>query len=642
MSMVDFFNFSLYHAWLIPALPFLAFVLIVFGLRRENKAAAAAAIILTGSSFLLALGIVGAVLQRPELIEKPLVYSARWFSMAGLSVEMGCLIDATSAMMLFVVTLISTLVMIYSIGYMHGDEGFTRFFAYLSLFAASMLGLVIAKNFLQLFVFWELVGLCSYLLIGYYYYKVSAREAAKKAFMTTRVGDFGLLVGIVMVQVFMGTMDFVELSAKLPVFAKEAPILLSVIGLLVFIGPIGKSGQFPLHVWLPDAMEGPSPVSALIHAATMVVAGVYLVARAFTLFSVAPEVQHFIAYLGGFTAFFAASIALTQREMKRILAYSTVSQLGYMMMALGVGSLTASMFHLMTHAYFKALMFLAAGSALHALHGTADIFKMGGLSRKMPWTAAFMVTGAIAIAGIPPFAGFWSKDEILVMTKLHGFTGLYYLASLTAFMTAFYMFRMVFTAFFGEEKPENHPHESPVSMLLPMGILAGLSVVGGLVGAPFLEKGFAYWVHYGEYHHPEFHADVAGTSVLLALAGIGLAWTIYGAKKISAESLAEKAGVLYKLSYNKYYVDELYQWIAKVFADGTAKVLYWLDVHVIDGIVNGLGYLTAFLGNRLRYVQTGQVQQYALVFFTSIVLILLISGLLGTATAGVQSGGVVG
>jgi len=637
--MVDFFNFSLYHAWLIPALPFLAFLLIAFGLRKEEKAAAATAILLTGSSFVLSLGIIGAVLARPELIEKPIVYSIRWFSMAGLSVEMGCLVDAVSAMMLFVVTLISTLVMIYSTGYMQGDEGFTRFFAYLSLFASSMLGLVIATNFLQLFVFWELVGLCSYLLIGYYYYKVSAREAAKKAFMTTRVGDFGLLVGIVMVQVFLGTMNFVELSEKMPQFAKEAPVLISAIGLLVFIGPIGKSGQFPLHVWLPDAMEGPSPVSALIHAATMVVAGVYLVARAFTLFAVAPEVQHFVAYLGGFTAFFAASIAVTQREMKRILAYSTVSQLGYMMMALGVGSLTASMFHLMTHAYFKALMFLAAGSALHALHGTADIFKMGGLYRKMPWTAAFMVIGAIAIAGIPPFAGFWSKDEILSVTKLHGFTGLYYLASITAFITAFYMFRMVFTAFFGKENAENHPHESPVSMLAPMGILAALSIVGGIVGAPFLDKGFGYWVRYGPYHVPEFHLDVAGTSVFLALAGITLAWLIYGVKKVSSDSLAQKAGILYTLSYNKYYIDELYQWINKVIVDGIGKVLYWVDIHIVDGVINGLASLTAFLSQRFRYLQTGQVQHYALVFFASIVLMLLISGILGTATAGIQSGG---
>ncbi|MCX7779771.1 MAG: NADH-quinone oxidoreductase subunit L [Negativicutes bacterium] len=640
--MTDFVNFALYHAWLIPALPFLAFVLIVFGLRRHEKAAAATAISLTGISFLLALGVAGAVFSRPELVEKPLVYSARWFSMAGLSVEMGCLIDGTSAMMLFVVTLISTLVMIYSTGYMHGDEGFTRFFAYLSLFAASMLGLVIATNFLQLFVFWELVGLCSYLLIGYYYYKVSAREAAKKAFMTTRVGDFGLLVGIVLIQTFLGTMDFVELSGKLPAFAKEAPVLLTTIGFLVFIGPIGKSGQFPLHVWLPDAMEGPSPVSALIHAATMVVAGVYLVARAFTMFSVAPEAQHFVAYLGGFTAFFAASIALTQREMKRILAYSTISQLGYMIMALGVGSLTASMFHLMTHAYFKALMFLAAGSALHALHGKADIFEMGGLYRKMPWTAAFMVIGAIAIAGIPPFAGFWSKDEILVMTKLHGFTGLYYLASVTAFMTAFYMFRMVFTAFFGKENPENHPHESPVSMLVPMGVLAVLSVVGGLVGAPFVAKGFGYWVRYGAYHHPEFHADVAGISVLLALLGIALAWTIYGAKKVAAKDLAAKAGFLYTLSYNKYYIDELFQWINRVFADGTGKILYWVDLYIVDGIVNGLARLTAFAGERFRYVQNGQVQHYALVFFASVVFIILLSGLLGVTTAGVQSGGVAG
>ena len=639
--MQNFFEFALYHAWLIPALPALSFMLIVFLLRKSEKAASLTAIGLTSLSFLLALGVAGGIFGRQKLIAEPLTYGMRWFSMPGLKVEMGCLVDPLSGMMLFVVTLISTLVMIYSIGYMQKDPGYTRFFAYLSLFAASMLGLVLATNLLQLFVFWELVGLCSYLLIGFYYEKVSACEAAKKAFMTTRVGDFGLLVGIVLVQVMFSTLDFMELQTKLPLFANKP--LLAAISLLIFVGPIAKSGQFPLHVWLPDAMEGPSPVSALIHAATMVVAGVYLVARAFSLFTFTPDTMTFIAYLGGFTAFFAATIAVTQREMKRILAYSTISQLGYMMMALGIGGFTASLFHLMTHAYFKALMFLAAGSVLHALHGKADIFEMGGLYRKMPWTSAFMLIGALAIAGIPPFAGFWSKDEILLTAKLNGFNGLYWLASLTAFLTAFYIFRMVFTAFFGKANSQDHPHESPYTMLAPMATLAVLSVVGGFAGAPWLEEGFGFWVRPGAYHHPEFDWTVGITSVLLALGGISLAWLIYGARKLSSDELAQKSGILYRLSYNKYYIDELYQWVAAVFADGTAKVLYWVDLYIVDGFINALAQLTGWLGERLRYLQTGQVQTYALVLFVSVVVMLLIGGLAGGGAAALALiGGITG
>ncbi|ABZ84760.1 proton-translocating NADH-ubiquinone oxidoreductase, chain l [Heliomicrobium modesticaldum Ice1] len=636
---MDFALFSLNNAWLIPLLPFVAFVLIAFPFKNMEKTASTTAILFCGASFLLSLGVVAGILQHPELIEQPFIKEVRWFSMPGLSITMGQYIDPISAMMLFVVTLVATMVMIYSTGYMHGDPGYTRFFAYLSLFACSMLGLVIATNLLQMFIFWELVGLCSYLLIGYYYFKDSAREAAKKAFMTTRIGDFGLLLGIMFLQINFGTLEFAELADKLPAFALAHPALITLIGILVFIGPIGKSGQFPLHVWLPDAMEGPSPVSALIHAATMVVAGVYLVARAFTLFQVAPEAQHFVAYIGGFTAFFAASIALTQREMKRILAYSTVSQLGYMMMALGVGSLTASMFHLMTHAFFKALMFLAAGSALHALHGTADIFEMGGLRKKMPWTAAFMVIGTLAIAGIPPFAGFWSKDEILLMTKLHGFTDLYILASLTAFMTAFYMSRMVFVAFFGKENPKNHPHESPWNMILPMAVLAVLAIVGGLVGTPWTEHGFGYWVRYGEYHHPEVDWSVMGGSVVLAVAGISLAWAIYGAKLIDNEKLARRAGILYTLSYRKFFIDEIYQAINKTLVAGTARFLYWVDIHIVDGFIDGLADGTGWAGRRLRRVQTGQLQHYAMIFFFTVVLMAVMMGLMGNHSAMALIGG---
>lgn len=356
---------------------------------------------------------------------------------------MGMLIDPLTVVMLTVVTTVALLVEIYSLGYMAHDQGMGRFYAYVSLFVSSMLGLVLAVSFFQMYVFWELVGLCSYLLIGFYYYKVSAREAAKKAFITTRIGDFGLLLGIIMLQIYVGTTDFTELQLELPHYIDVFGTgILTVIAFLLFIGPIGKSGQFPLHVWLPNAMEGPTPVSALIHAATMVVAGVYLIARAFFLFNQIPVVLECIAWLGAFTAIFAASIAITQRPMKRILAYSTISQLGYMMLALGVGSVTASMFHLVTHAFFKALLFLGAGAVIEAMHEEADIFKMGGLKERMPVTCKAMTVGVLAIAGIPPFAGFFSKDEILAAAFEHNFF-LFLLGSITAFMTSFYMARLL-------------------------------------------------------------------------------------------------------------------------------------------------------------------------------------------------------
>ena len=434
-----FNQYALHHAWLIPLLPALAFIFVGFFLRRLPTVAGVISIGMSLLSFILSLGVGYGLIARQITVDNPLVQKIPWVAIAGFHVDMGVYIDPISAMMLVIVSLVALLVQIYSIGYMHGDSGFGRFFAYLSLFAASMLGLVIAVNFVQLFVFWELVGLCSYLLIGFYFNKVSAREAAKKAFITTRVGDFGLLIGILFLQILFGTLDFQQLAVNVPSYVMQhGTALLTIVALLIFLGPIGKSGQFPLHVWLPDAMEGPTPVSALIHAATMVVAGVYLVARAFFLFSVLPDAMAVIAWIGAFTACFAASIAFTQRDIKRILAYSTISQLGYMMLALGVGSVTASMFHLMTHAFFKALMFLAAGAVLHALPEKNDIFTMGGLRHKMPVTFAAMTIGVLAISGIPPFAGFFSKDEILLAVAQVS-TPLYTIAVVTSFMTAFYM-----------------------------------------------------------------------------------------------------------------------------------------------------------------------------------------------------------
>ena len=370
-----FHEFALEHAWLIPLLPAIAFVIIGMVIRPFGKLSAATAITMSFISFLLALGVAWSVVNMGITVENPFVQRIPWMHIGSVQVDMGVLIDPLTAMMLVVVSTVSMLVQIYSVGYMEGDPGYGRFFSFLSLFAASMLGLVLAVNFLEMYVFWELVGLCSYLLIGFYYHRISAREAAKKAFITTRVGDFGLLLGILLLQITFGTLDFIALKEIIPAYILAAGTgFMTVVALLIFIGPIGKSGQFPLHVWLPDAMEGPTPVSALIHAATMVVAGVYLVARAYFMFSELPLVMNFIAWLGAFTAFFAASIAFTQRAIKRILAYSTISQLGYMMLALGVGSLTASMFHLMTHAFFKALLFLCAGAVMHAMSDEADIF----------------------------------------------------------------------------------------------------------------------------------------------------------------------------------------------------------------------------------------------------------------------------
>lgn len=628
-------DYAMNHVWLIPLMPLIAFTLIVFVFFRMPRASAAIAITCILISFVLALLVGYGVLQHPELADKPLVYKTTWFQAGDVKIEMGVRLDPVTAMMLFVVTLIASLVQIYSVGYMHGDPGFSRFFAYLSLFAMSMLGLVIAPNLLQMFVFWELVGLCSYLLIGFWYYKYSAREAAKKAFITTRTGDFGLLLGILLIQINFGTLDFSELASKMAHYQDyvSTGFLLAIAGLL-FIGPIGKSGQFPLHVWLPDAMEGPTPVSALIHAATMVVAGVYLTGRMLFMFMKVPAAAHLVAWVGGFTALFAATIAITQIEMKKILAYSTISQLGYMMLALGAGSLTASMFHLMTHAFFKALLFLGAGSVLHAMHDEVNIWKYGGLRKKMPVTAWTFVIGALAIAGIPPFAGFWSKDEVLLVTWEAGLYPLFFMALITAFLTAFYMFRMVFICFFGEEKPENHPHEAPLSMQIALWVLGFLSIVGGLVGMPWLEHGFGYYVREpGPVHHAEPSYALMAVSTVIAILGIGLAWLIYNRKVISHEAIAQRFRPIYNLLYNKYYIDELYLWFIHKVIDGLGRVLYWIDINIVDGVVNGVAALARGLGGALRYAETGKLQNYALVLFGAVVVLALILFFSGTSPA---------
>ena len=615
-------------AWLIPALPFLSFLLIAFVTKRSKGLSSTLSILAILTSLGIAIAIAYSVISAgAEIVEHPAITNVNWLNILGLKIDFGTIIDPLSAMMLFVVTLVAAMVQIYSLGYMHGDKGWSRYYAYQSLFAASMLGLVLSTNLLQLFIFWELVGLCSYLLIGFWYFKVSAREAAKKAFMTTRVGDFGLLLGMLFLYSKFGTLDFAALSTALSTNFQNIAVVgtvsyVTVMSFLVFMGPLGKSGQFPLHVWLPDAMEGPTPVSALIHAATMVVAGVYLVARMYFLFDASDAALQFIASLGAFTAIFAASIAIAQNDIKRILACSTLSQLGYMMFALGVGAFSGSMFHLMTHAFFKALMFLGAGSVIHALHEKQNIWDMGGLLKKMPITGWTFAIGVLAISGVPPFAGFFSKDEILAGALHSGHPVIYAVGLFTAFLTAFYMSRLFFVAFMGPAKEENHPHESPWSMTIPLMILAFFSLVGGWVSLP--AHNFAYFVHFGEYEPEAIQWGLAGISVLAGLLGIGLAYMIYLKKAISSKSIVARFPTVYKVLRNKYYVDEFYLWIIDHVMGGVSRALYWFDIYIVDGIINGIALITRGSGKTLRLTSTGQVQTYAMVFFFAIVVIFMV------------------
>lgn len=611
--MLDVFN----YACLIPVLPALAFAVIGLVAHKWPRISAAISILAISISFILAVLLAVRVFSGPPAAVFHLAW--RWLDMPGLSVNMGLSIDPLAALMLIVVTSVALLVQIYSLGYMQGDPGFARYFAYQSIFAASMLGLVLADNFGQIFVFWELVGLSSYLLIGFWFGRQSAADAAKKAFITNRVGDFGFLLGILFLMIVFGTLDFNGLASKVGNYHNM--LVLTPIAILLFFGPMGKSAQFPLHVWLPDAMEGPTPVSALIHAATMVAAGVYLVARAYFIFSAVPEAMTLIAYTGGFTALFAASIALVQNDIKRILAYSTLSQLGYMMMALGVGAMSAGMFHLMTHAFFKSLLFLGAGSVIHYLHDEQDIWKMGGLAARMPVTAAAFIIGALALSGIPPLSGFWSKDEILLGTYMSGHMGLYILGSLVAFMTAFYMFRLVFVTFFGARKSQVEGHTSWV-MEGPLVILAVLAVVAGLVGSPLMDNAFAHYITVPGARHHEASLVIMTISTLLAVGGIGLAWAIYQKGWIAPEVLRQRWAIPYRWLYNKYYIDEAYQKVIDVLVDGSARVLEWIDLQIINGAVNGLARNTGRTGDWLRLSEDGQVQTYARYMLAGVLLFL--------------------
>jgi NADH-quinone oxidoreductase subunit L len=500
-----------------------------------------------------------------------------------------------------------------------------------------MLLLVVSNNYLQIFVGWELVGLCSYLLIGFWYFKPEAANAAKKAFIVNRVGDMGFLMGVITIGMVFQTFDFKEvqdLIAKGIADHTLASAYVAGIAILLFGGAVGKSAQFPLHVWLPDAMEGPTPVSALIHAATMVAAGVYMIARTYCVFSADPLSMTVVAYIGGFTALFAASIAVAQDDIKRILAYSTLSQLGYMVMALGAGGYTSGMFHLTTHACFKALLFLGAGSVIHAVHNQ-DIWKMGGLWKKLKITGGTFFIANLAIAGVPPFAGFFSKDAILDAvheSTVPGHEILYYSAIFTAFLTAFYMFRLFFVVFTGEPRDHHafdHAHESPFTMTGPLLLLAALSVTVGWLNWPGFDA-YSKFVHYGEATHEGATSFVqllvqAWPSLTVAALGIGLSYLFYCQQVFSAEKMAETFRPVYLLLKNKYYVDEFYGWIVKNVLFGLATVLKWFDDEMVDdGMVDGTGWIAQKMGGLLRLTQTGYVQNYALVVFAAVAVIFML------------------
>ena len=563
-------------------------------------------------------------------------FNTTWLNVgANLNIDLGILLDPISVMMLVVISTVSLMVHIYSMGYMKGEVGFERYYAFLSLFSFAMLGLVLATNIFQMYIFWELVGVSSYLLIGFYYTKPSAVAAAKKAFIVTRFADLFFLIGILVLSYYTQTFDFNTLnSGNASVFGSAigstfmGASILSWAMALIFIGGAGKSAMFPLHIWLPDAMEGPTPVSALIHAATMVVAGVYLVARFFPVYvEFTPEVLHGIAYVGAFTSLFAAIIALVQTDIKRVLAFSTISQIGFMMVALGVSGYEghyglgymSSMFHLFTHAMFKALLFLGAGSIIHAVHSN-EMKDMGGLRKYMPLTHWTFLIACLAIAGIPPFSGFVSKDEILTATY-HFSTGMGIWMTVTAGLTAFYMFRLYYNIFWGKEHKHAHtPHESPLTMTFPLMFLGLLTVVGGFI--PFGKLVTADRADY------TIHLDmmIATISVVVAVIAILFASYLYRKPSEVPTQMANKVRRLYLAAYHRFYIDEVYMFITKkIIFNGISRPIAWFDRHVVDGTMNGMASVTDWTSIKIRRFQSGSVQWYAYVFLVGVLTITLLA-----------------
>ena len=663
------------YAWLIPVIPLVGAMIVGVGLISFNQATSRLrqpVAIFIVSLMGVTMGLSFALLWSQINGHEAFLNTFEWAAAGDFKLTMGYTIDHLTTVMLAVVTTAAFLVMIYTDGYMAHDAGYVRFYAYLSLFASSMLGLVISPNLVQVYIFWELVGMASYLLIGFWYDRKAAADACQKAFVVNRVGDFGFLLGMLGLYWATGTFEFSEMGVQLETLVESGVIgasLASLFGVLVFLGPVAKSAQFPLHVWLPDAMEGPTPISALIHAATMVAAGVFLIARMYPVFENLPSVMTIIAWTGAFTAFLGATIALTQNDIKKGLAYSTISQLGYMVMAMGVGGYTAGLFHLMTHAFFKAMLFLCSGSVIHGMeevvgHNPAlaqDMRLMGGLRKYMPITSLTFLVGTLAICGIPPFAGFWSKDEILSVA-FSANPALWFIGWLTAGLTAFYMFRMYFMTFEGQfrgndqsildslkpafgpgamdtreleseqEEEEHHhsetPHESPVSMTLPLVILAIPSIAIGWLGKPW-ENFFEEFVFApGEtleevqemmaaFEWSEF-LIMAGNSVGIALIGITVASLMYQSKKIDPSAIAQKFPSLYRFSLNKWYFDELYN---NIFVKGSRRIarqVLEVDYRVVDGAVNLTGLMAIISGEGLKYFENGRAQFYALIVFGAV------------------------
>jgi len=616
--------------WLIFLLPLFSFVIISLFLRPFLKTQPRTAGYVTIAALLGSLGLSVWALLEVMATGQPLpVPDITWAVVDGLTIKLGLIMDQLTAVMLIVVTVVSLMVQIYSQGYMKGDAGYARYYAFMSLFTASMLGLVLADNLLFVYVFWEMVGLCSYLLIGFWFHKPEAANAAKKAFIVTRLGDFGFLAAILLIFFNTGTLDITQLHG-LAATGALAGTTLTWAAIGIFAGAAGKSAQFPLHTWLPDAMEGPTPVSALIHAATMVAAGVFLVARTFPLFSHSTEALTTVAVVGGFTAIFAATMGLVMTDIKRVLAYSTISQLGYMMLGLGAGGIAIGIFHLFNHAFFKALLFLGAGSVNHAT-GTFDMRKMGGLRKIMPWTYATFLIASISIAGIWPLAGFWSKDEILA-SALENQPVLFYLAMITVFMTAFYMFRVVFMTFGGKyrgggEEAHGQPHESPPVMVMPMVVLAILAVVSGfwnVTGDFGAFMGHGHTQSFGEGFFGILTHSLPWISLILAGLGILLAYAIYSARWLSAERIGRMFKPLYNLFLHKYWFDELYEkhFVGTVLLKGFFAGLKGFDTHGVDGAVNGVAVTAMDAGRAIRKAHSGQLQLYGLFIGIGIIVIV--------------------
>jgi NADH-quinone oxidoreductase subunit L len=606
--------------WLIPLFPLLGFLINgLFGRRLAKPIVNVIAVGSVAASFAYVVWALSALY--PMAAPHSESYFS-WIQSVDLRVGFDLMVDRLSAVMLLIITGVGLIIHIYSIGYMEHEEGYARFFSYMNLFMFFMLILVLASNFLLLFVGWEGVGLCSYLLIGYYFLENFANDAGKKAFVVNRIGDFGFLLGLLLLVVTFHTLDFGQLTNSVASLGTETHAgVLTAITLLLFAGAVGKSAQFPLYVWLPDAMAGPTPVSALIHAATMVTAGVYMVARASFLYDHTPITLHLVALIGLFTAAFAATIGLAQNDIKKVFAYSTVSQLGYMFLGLGVGAYSAGVFHIMTHAFFKALLFLGAGSVIHSLSGEQDLRHMGGLRKVMPVTCISLLAASLAISGIPPFAGFFSKDAILLAAYQYS-PWMYWVGVATAGLTAFYVFRAFFLAFMGEYRGHHHPHEAPAVMTLPLMVLAVLSTVGGFLDVP-------KWLA-PMYPRPEGeNVTLMMFSVLAGVIGIAIAAFLYWIKPAVAEAMPE--GALYRLIYNKYYVDQIYSKLIEKPVEFFSRFLLWkgVDDVLIDGAVDGGGRRVRGVGTIFRRMQSGEIRNYATWVMMGSLIVLVILGLAG-------------